>query len=323
MKILLLVQKEQRILLDNFYKTIQSYTNCDVFWLTSDEQSSLKKWFSEHASVDHYDRIILFLRFKKEIKQVKFIRTIPNLVILEHDAYQNYIPCKYQHKFADYYRKLPWARIFTSGFSVSKKLRKDGFDAVFIPKCFDAQLFKNLHIERDIELGFIGSTKSKTYSQRKEMLDMLAEKEKLLITRTNSGKEYFNALNRIRFFISADVGMGEYMIKNFEAMACGCVLFAWNQGEDENQALDFKDMDNIVLYSSAEELRSKIHLLRNDEALADKIAGNGQKHAEAYFTFEHIGKKIAQEIKLPLRKKVVKRYFGIRRYSWSFPEHTT
>jgi hypothetical protein len=35
---------------------------------------------------------VFFLRFKQEIRQVAFIRTIPNLVILEHDAYQNYIP---------------------------------------------------------------------------------------------------------------------------------------------------------------------------------------------------------------------------------------
>lgn len=42
--------------------------------------------------VSRYDRILFFLRFKKEMRQVRFIRSVPNLVILEHDAYQNYIP---------------------------------------------------------------------------------------------------------------------------------------------------------------------------------------------------------------------------------------
>ncbi len=74
-----------------------------------------------------YDRIVFFLRFKQEIRLAGFIRSIPNLAILDHDAYQNYIPC---------------------------------------------------------------------------------------------GEEYCATLNRIRFFVSADVGMGEYMIKSFEAMAC-------------------------------------------------------------------------------------------------------
>ena len=65
-------------------------------------------------------------------------------------------------------------------------------------------------------------------------------------------------LNRIRFFVSADIGMGEYMIKNFEAMACGCVLLAYDQGELENEALGFIDMHNIVLYRRLDELRDKL-----------------------------------------------------------------
>jgi hypothetical protein len=112
--------------------------------------------------VFRYDRIVFFLRFKQEIRQAGFIRSIPNLVILEHDAYQNYIP---------------------------------------------------------------------------------------------GGEEYCATLNRIRFFVSADVGMGEYMIKNFEAMACGCVLLAFDQGAAENQALGFKGMVNVVFYKDIPQLQ--------------------------------------------------------------------
>ncbi|PWQ88553.1 glycosyltransferase, partial [Enterococcus faecium] len=81
-----------------------------------------------------------FLRFKQEIRQVAFIRTVPNLVILEHDAYQSYIPCKYTGKFSAHYRQLPWARVISSGYMVSERLRQEGFDAVFVPKGYDEQL---------------------------------------------------------------------------------------------------------------------------------------------------------------------------------------
>lgn len=302
MSFLFLVQKEQRVILDRLYDGVANNSECDIRWLSNLEQSDLKKYFKQHVELKKYSRVILFLRFKKELRQVNFIRTIPNLVILEHDAYQNYIPCKYTGKFSSYYKKLPWARVLTSGAVVTRRLQEEGVDAVFVPKGYDQELLKNLQRPRDIELGFIGSTKSVAYSQRKEFLEKLSEKENLLATRTKSGDEYLQTLNRIRFFVGADIGMGEYMIKNFEAMACGCVLFAYDQGQEENEALGFIDMHNIVLYTTLEDFRNKLSLLREDNDLAEKIAANGQALVESKYSFAEIGKQIVCSLKAPLRE---------------------
>lgn len=302
MKVLFLVQKEQRIILDHFYDAIADNCDMDIRWLSSHDQAHLRQYFKNNVKTESYDRIMLFLRFKKEIRQVGFIKTIPNLVILEHDAYQNYIDCKYKGKFSKHYQQLPWARVLTSGATVTQQLQKEGFDAVFVPKGYDQKLLHNLNVQRDIELGFVGSIKSATYSQRKAFLEQLAEQEDLLITRTKSGEEYLQTLNRIRFFVSADIGMGENMIKNFEAMACGCVLFAYNQGQEENKALGFIDMHNIVLYRTLEEFRSKLALLREDNDLADKIAANGQALVETKYSFAKIGRQIVESLKAPLRE---------------------
>ncbi len=302
MSFLFLVQKKQRVILDRLYDGVVNNSECDVRWLSDLEQSNLKKYFKQHVELKKYSRVIIFLRFKKELRQVNFIRTIPNLIILEHDAYQNYIPCKYTGRFSSYYKKLPWARVLSSGAVVTRRLQEEGVDAVFVPKGYDQELLRNLERPRDIELGFIGSTKSIAYSQRREFLEKLSQKENLLATRTKSGDEYLQTLNRIRFFVSADIGMGEYMIKNFEAMACGCVLFAYDQGQEENKALGFIDMHNIVLYRTLEEFRSKLALLREDNDLADKIAVNGQALVESKYSFAEIGKKIVESLKAPLRE---------------------
>lgn len=301
MKVLLLVQKDQRAILDRLYDGVAANCECDTRWLSSDEQANLRRYFKQHVQTDQYQRIILFLRFKKELKQVAFIKRIPNLVILEHDAYQNYIPCKYTGKFSKHYRHLPWARVISSGAVVTRRLQAEGVDAVFVPKGYDQALLSNLQQPRDIELGFIGSTKSVAYSQRKELLEQLAKTENLLVTRTNSGQDYLNTLNRIRFFVSADIGMGEYMIKNFEAMACGCVLLAYDHGTEESQALGLLDMQNVVLYRNLEELQQKLQLLRTNTVLADQIAAAGQQLAEQQFSFDNIGKKIVQALQPPLR----------------------
>jgi spore maturation protein CgeB len=122
----------------------------------------------------------------------------------------------------------------------------------------------------------------------------------MLVTRTESGTEYMETLNRIRIFVSADIGMGEFMIKNFEAMACGCVLLAWSQGE-EDALLGFKDMHNVVLYRSADEALEKLALLQNDPQLAEQIARNGQAFAEGRYSFARVGADLASSIQCEMR----------------------
>ncbi|UVM56422.1 glycosyltransferase [Pseudomonas sp. B21-012] len=303
MKVLFLVQKEQRAILDRLYDGVAAHSDCDLRWLSSDEQRNLRRYFRREVDVDKYDRIVFFLRFKQEIRQVGFIRKVPNLVILEHDAYQNYIPCKYTGKFSAHYRQLPWARVISSGYMVSERLRQEGFDAEFVPKGYDQQLLADQGRERDIELAFVGSTNSVAYSGRKALLDELAQVENLLVTRTKSGEEYCDTLNRIRFFVSADVGMGEYMIKNFEAMACGCVLLAFDQGEAENRALGLKDMHNVVLYDSIAQLQEKLKVLRADPGLVERIGNNGRDLAVSQFSFAQVGRSIVEKMQPPLRPR--------------------
>ena len=320
MRTLLLVQEKQRIILDRFYDSIVGNSgDCELRHLSSEQQADLRSYFAD-VDANSYDRIILFLRFKKEIRQRRFIRTLPNLVILEHDAYQNYAQGKYRGEFSRHYRALPWARIICSGYLLAERLRDEGFDAVFVGKGYDQQLLANLDQPRDIELGFLGSIESKIYTRRKAFLEQLANREKLLIKRTQSGEEYAQTLNRIRYFISADVGMGEYMIKNFEAMACGCVVLAWNQGAAENAGLGLRDMENIVLYKSLDELLSKLEQLRASPQLADSIAAAGQALVEQHYSWEKLGARVVEALQPPLRQKISRTAFGIKRLTWAPPK---
>jgi glycosyltransferase involved in cell wall biosynthesis len=321
MKLLLLVIKSQTVVLDSLYDAIADNADCDIHRLSSSEQSNLERYFKRHIELTKYDRIILFLRFKKESQQIAFVRTIPNLVILEHDACQNYISGRYQGAFSKYYQQLPWVRVLVSGAVITRRLQLEGIDAVFVPKGYDQRILTNLNKSREVELGFIGSLKSDAYTSRRAFLEQISEKENIRIQRTAPGYEYLQALNSIRFFISADIGIDEYMIKNFEAMACGCVLFAFNQGEEENNALGFKDMENIVLYNTIEDFHLKLAILRKNSELADSIAKSGQRLAEQRYSFSAIGQQIIRAIEPELNQSFQffpRQSFGARFRRWFF-----
>ena len=94
--------------------------------------------------------------------------------------------------------------------------------------------------------------------------------------------------------LSADTGMGEYMLKNFEAMAAGCVLLSQDQGAEENEAVGFRHMENVVLYQNAEEALEHLESLRSSPDLCARLAAAGRRHATERFSFSRLGGLIAR-----------------------------
>lgn len=301
MKVMLLVMDEQRVILDRLYEIVQQ--NCDdcvIYRLSKKQQMNLGPFL---ASVNYqtFDRVVIFSRVKRLAPQLRVLKCIPGLIFLEHDAYQNYMPeSKYQRVYSRLYSRLPSCRALVSGAVVARRMQAEDIDAVFVSKGYDEQMLHNTQSVRDIPAGFLGSLKSTEYSQRKALLEALARRTGMLVTRTKSGTEYLEMLNRIKIFVSADIGMNEFMIKNFEAMACGCVLLAWSQGE-EDELLGFEDMHNTVFYRSEDEAVEKLKLLQADPQLTARIASNGQAFAESRYSFSRVGRELANEIQREMR----------------------
>ncbi|RMQ46259.1 hypothetical protein ALQ04_00813 [Pseudomonas cichorii] len=233
-----------------------------------------------------YDRVVLDLLFRYLSKQAGRLKRISGLLIYEEDACQEFISgSRWQGKFSAFYRKIPNAKIVMTGFRVAERFRETGVDAYFLAKGYNSSSLYASGAERDIELGFIGRLGSDTYRERRDFLQRAVEQFQLQLMRTAPGDEYREALNRIRVFVSADIGLGEYMAKNFEAMACGCVLLAYRQGYGEEQALGLEDGVNAMLYSDAQDFAEKLTLLRNDPALVAGIAEQGRLFATQHLDY--------------------------------------
>lgn len=255
-----------------------------------------------------YDRVILDLPFAKVHRYARQLQTLSGLVVFEEDACQNFLPqSRWRNAFETYYRQLPNARIILSGFATGTRFGKLGIENQVIPKGYDASILRNAESPRDIEIGFIGRVQSAVYQQRRELLESVDASLGVTLLRTHSREEYCDTLNRIRFFLSADVGIGEYMAKNFEAMACGCVVVAHRQGDGEEEALGLVDMQNIVLYSTADEAIQKIRLLQADQATLRRIADAGQNHVSARFTHRHIADQMLAIAREPITQAKVRK----------------
>lgn len=277
-------------------------------FLEKNQQKNLRAYFRT-VDTEKYDRIVLDLMFKNIYKQFRFLRTLPNLVVYEEDAYLDYMPgSKWLGFFSRFYRNLPNVRVINTGAWVAEVLAKQGVDANFAPKGFDAKRLFNRELHRDIFLGFVGRLSSSAYAQRYQLLTQLAGIEPVQLLRTKAPEDYPELLNRIQCFVSADIGLQEYMAKNFEAMACGCLLLAKRQGRGEEEALGLINGLNVLLYDDLAALASHIAWARENPDEAAKIAMAGCEHVLANNEYSVLSRKVLTILEKPFESTCTAQY---------------
>lgn len=294
MKILFLTKEKRSPSIDTIFEAIAKKADIDVVRLSKNEQLNLSKRLQK-IDLNSYDRVVLDLKFKYVSKQATVVARMPNLVIFEEDANQEFNPSAKRYKaFSKFYKKLPQFRLVVTNLQAAAEFGRLGVDTKFVSKGYDNAYLKNLGGERTIGYAYIGRVNNPIYRERVQMLEELQKILPVQMLRTSSQHGYLEKLNQIKVFVSADVGMNEYMFKNFEAMACGCLLLAYRQGHEE--IIGLRDMENIVLYSSPGEAMKKMQILQDDPDLATKIAQAGQGLVESKFSFEKIAEEIFEHL---------------------------
>jgi glycosyltransferase involved in cell wall biosynthesis len=249
-----------------------------------------------------YDRVIIDHNLRRMGAEYRHLKRIPNPIIFDFDFCQNYIPeVGYNGKLESVLKAIGPHRIIVSSVFIQKDLQSKGFDAEYSPKAYDSNIVRDLGLPRDIELGFIGRTKTRAYSLRRALLARLEQDFGLKILRTEENDEYNQTLNRIQIFISPDHGYHELMIKNFEAMAAGCLLLTSRLPEEELRYLGFRDLENVVLYDHYEQLAALVAKLRSAPGLTSRIAQAGRKLAETRHRWEDRALPLLRKMQPALR----------------------
>ena len=301
MRVLILRRADIATQLSSRFEYAPEDFQVDLFRLDPWEQSHLKEVL-KRWHLDSYDRIVVDLKWARIRRQPRVIQRIPNLVIHEQDTWFNFYPLSRAYgQFERFYYRIPRFRLICTGYQHAEAFRAQGLDVRFVPKSYCPRSLRNLNRPRAIEYGFIGSRKTSIYHDRNRMLRAFQRAIGLDIA-TTSKQAYLDRLNDIRVFVSADMGMREYMAKNFEAMACGCLLLAYRQGREEER-LGLKDMENVLLYSTLEEALEKLRRLGSEPGLLDSIASAGQALAEQRFTTRRRDEKLFAALRGPFEER--------------------
>jgi len=281
---LLIVSRQVRS--RSFSTLFNGLSNCFDTTLLKLSKEDIRNFASivPKLNCEQYDRVMFDIPLRRIGKGYKVLKSISGLILYEEDACQEFIRrSEYYKKYIKIYRELSMAegcRVILTGFNVGEQFRQAGLDVHVIPKAFDENHLKDLSNKRDVEQAFVGRIKNKVYKKRQKFLQSLVANEGLKLFKTDPGEEYLLALNRIKIFVSADIGFLEYMAKNFEAMACGCLVLAKRQGGVEEEKLGLIHMENIVLYNDVFDAVNLLSYLKGKPEVVKSIACNGRKFVE-------------------------------------------
>lgn len=250
-------------------------------------EAGLEKFFLER-DLSGYDRVVADTNLRRLGKRYRALKNAPGLIVFDHDVCQNNVrTSEWYRRYPSILRDLGAVRLITSGYMLCRQMRAEGIDTGFHPKAFDDEVIHHLDIQRDIPCAFVGRVKNKVYRERKKFLEQAQKRFGIPVLRAEPGAPYNELLNRIRVFVSADIGFGEYMIKNFEAMAAGCLLVAWRQAPAEQEALGLVEGENVLLYESMDELGACLDWVRDNPDAAEVVAARGRELAVSRHSWRH------------------------------------
>lgn len=301
MKVLVVSTDGKLVVTEPFWKYARDYFEFDHHEVIRE-----KGLYQFIAKTDFagYDRVIIDSNIRRIGKKVGYgcLKKIPNLVFFDHDMYLTNTPTsEWYKKYPAVLRDIGHIRVIVSGIDLRDQFRREGIDAEYLPKGYEESKVFDLGRERKIPAAFVGRTKNKAYKARRKFLEKIQAGQGVPTLRADPGEPYNALLNDIQIFVSVDIGYGEYMIKNFEAMAAGCALLAWSQSDNENKALGFVDMENVVLYRSYEEFVERLAYLKANPEVVRRIAAAGKHLATTQHKWRNRAEKMYQLIQADIR----------------------
>jgi hypothetical protein len=129
------------------------------------------------------------------------------------------------------------------------------------------------------DVGFLGND---TYPIRRELLDRIGRKYKLLRSTSKPGEEYSRMLSRCKILFNCSMD-NDLNMRVFEAISIGRLLITDKvEGQDEL----LKDGEHYVSYDSWEKLDNLIRYYLDNQKEREKIASAGANYVHAVHTYK-------------------------------------
>jgi len=217
--------------------------------------------------------------FEKDLDKVD----IPKFIYLV-----DYFPPKGAYKgrqqiYADFMRESKWDFALLPVTYMSDFVKQDGQvkETLISPFSVDIDMFKNIKINKDVDVSAMFVSRTDVYPNRKMVLNAINQIKGLnIVTGKRAMIAYIDIINRSKIFVTSNNVFGSMSMKYTECMSCGTFLLA-DEPEDW-ELFGYKPGYHFVIYKDVNDLKDKIKYFLKNEKEREEIALNGMKFVREF-----------------------------------------
>lgn len=252
--------------------------------------------------IKQFDRVVIHLPFELLVKQSAYIRCIPNLVLLQTDLSMAVVEnASNLDKFSRLLKIMPWVRVLTNAGEGQAFLASLGVDQARVPLGFNAAWYRDSDEAAIYSAGIFADLDNPDIKARRHMLFDIKTQNRLQFHDEVQGKILAQQLKQMDIVICNDMGCGQYRHLNFKTQACGVALMTWDRGDQENQAVGFVDMVNVMLYKDAKSAQAKLNFLKRHPEQLASIKEAGKTMAIECHSNRALADKLVDFLRKPLK----------------------
>lgn len=214
---------------------------------------------------------LFFCRFRTLFgRQAWFKSIVGPKIIIEHDAYLNFMPnTEFYKSWTRFYHAVNFDLIISSGKRTTELLQMDGIPATWVPKGTNKK-YLDYPLVHSGRIGAftvpyserVGGEKYYWYKSRHEMAESL--KHDLDVISCPTAK-FGDIVSKYAGACMNDATMQEPMAKHFECSALGCVPIR----DDLPELYELGLGESMIVYQDFDEMNSKIEFyLKNPNSLS-------------------------------------------------------
>jgi hypothetical protein len=229
-------------------------------------------------------------------------------IIIEHDAYLNFMPSSQYYKcWTRLYRNCNFDLIISSGKVTTERLREEGLPAVWVPKGCNTE-FCDVKNQFSGQVGYFGypiaeqetGKKFDFYESRGKMSEFIDNRLPLIGCEF---KDFSDTVSQYSAAVTNDETMCEPMAKQFECSAMGCLMIRDKQPELYD--LGFVEGESILSYENFDELAELCDMYTKEEARGDlKRMQKKARYVARNHTWEHRAKEVYTLVKPYMKDRI-------------------
>lgn len=172
----------------------------------------------------------------------------------------------------------------------------------WLPYACDTEVFRDLHLSRDLDVAFIGTL---SHPGRRRILETLARRYHLNELRFYRQEEIPEVYSRAKIVLNMPVG-NDLNFRFFEALSCGAMLLTKRAANGQEEL--FQEGVHYVAYSNEHELFEKVNYYLHHERERERIARAGYEVVQERHTLAHRVQSLLEAIRqgpafgAPIRK---------------------